>query len=1203
MPTVIREFARAQAGEVGALAAGIFSSGELLTAVRNGSDNLELIVWNPDGSNLSFARGADSGTQAGEIGEVVLAMMGRRCITAVQNANSYLLLIPWAIETDGTISRLEIVDHQAGKVTYLSIAALSEGRAVTPVRNGAGNLLIIPWSLDDSTGQVSRLDNGLAQGGSVAPGSIMVAAGMTVPLEGSVIACAALDDTNFVTAKVNAVGGVELAAWALESDFRPVAWQHADVHPLADYLVMVPLGNPGEERDFVLVYRKITPQGSGKTFSLKKEVVVSIWRASAIRGTVIEVAQAPAEEITSIGVAGGVNAVNGRLLILLSGRDGNNGLINTTFELIVDGDRAANLVLTGKMHDEAFEDIFVTAPVSLAPGQFATTAGFGRGLGLVGYHLSDISATLVRPLAQNTAGKSLAIRLGCLDSDRALIAVKNEASKLEIIGWRIAAAEFALTRAADTSDHQIGAQEVALAVLDRGVVTAIRSDSNRLRLDSWQVSPDLSAITWLHETGTAAGEADLITAAVLIPDLIVTAVRNGSGKLLLIVWRLKTDGTLSRLNHENNQAGEIDQIALAALDSSHVVTAVRNGSGNLQVIGWTIDTNGSVTRWATDGSAGEISAIALVVLDGDGPTRDFITAVRDGSDKLLLIAWRASLDDRTISRLTDSNNQGRDDDAVSDLSLCVARSAPGNRQTIVSAHRRESGNLKLIAWQLLDDASGLPLFIQTGDMTNRADTDVRSTDMCCLENGRFAVAAQLTSKDSDGLWLSTFQLRDAQITRAPASILSLLDNPGPPDFPDNSWARANGTYPADKRYEWQQVESARGEYDDSTLMGASGWVVAPEESGADVPFSHPFGFDWELSIALDEASRGLLSSANARGDEDEGDPNRNGVALADQLGLTAPEGLLGLEWDKGLLPASYRGQVNHGDRIAVLGRWILDNGHDVDGFYRTEIHPPLLIATGSVQQLSDGSEPRTRVLIMSRPYLAGQTYTTNLDTRNDDGVDDDGALLHPLLESHAFNELAKVLTFRSTMIEVYPKIKEKPFRGSHVANFVVSPPQPRPDAFAQLSVSYRFNVRPPCKVTVLPNPESQDSVLVTVELRETGDDGSKYQVPSLHNRREETYSTDELDLLSSGSGSSIALGEHIIEVLAEGLYAWLILRRGLKTDVFAPLPEFDILERNGGVFGIPVQQVVSGEGVISGFDRDCPVTGWIEAFWAEPVIL
>src|SRR5260370_22841591 len=148
MPTVIREFGRASGGEVGVIAAGVFSSGELLTAVRNGSDNLELILWDPDAANRALTRGADSGTQAGEVGEIALAMMGSRCLTAVQNANGYLLLIPWALESDGTLSRLEVADHQAGKASYLTIAPLSETLAVTAVRTRAGNLLLSPWSVD-----------------------------------------------------------------------------------------------------------------------------------------------------------------------------------------------------------------------------------------------------------------------------------------------------------------------------------------------------------------------------------------------------------------------------------------------------------------------------------------------------------------------------------------------------------------------------------------------------------------------------------------------------------------------------------------------------------------------------------------------------------------------------------------------------------------------------------------------------------------------------------------------------------------------------------------------------------------------------------------------------------------------------------------------------------------------------------------------
>src|SRR5262245_13691756 len=103
MPTVIREFARAKAGEVGAIAAGVFSSGELLTAVRNGSDDLQLIVWDPDATDPPLKRWPDSGTQATEVGEIALAMLGSRCLTAVQNADGKLLVIPWELEPDHTI--------------------------------------------------------------------------------------------------------------------------------------------------------------------------------------------------------------------------------------------------------------------------------------------------------------------------------------------------------------------------------------------------------------------------------------------------------------------------------------------------------------------------------------------------------------------------------------------------------------------------------------------------------------------------------------------------------------------------------------------------------------------------------------------------------------------------------------------------------------------------------------------------------------------------------------------------------------------------------------------------------------------------------------------------------------------------------------------------------------------------------------------
>jgi hypothetical protein len=637
------------------------------------------------------------------VGEIALAMMGRRCLTAVQNANGYLLLIPWALEADGTISRLELADHQAGKASYLSIAPLSETLVVTAVRNGAGNLLLIPWSVDATTGHVSRLNKDSAQGGSVSSWDMPQPPNTPAP-EGPLIAIAVIDASNVIIAKVNASRGLELAAWELNADFSVSRWAQLRVDGLTDFLCIAPLGNPGPVRDFVLVHRNTTVVPiSSNEFRTDRECVVTIWRVSKLDQTISQVAEASAGDMAAVGIAAGAISEGGRPMVLLSARLsstqwGDNPLVHTTFQLISDSVSRLALVSTGHLDDSAYKYIFGTAPVSLEPGRFATAIGHDSGLGVVAYNVSDLSATLIRPFAQAIAGDASAIRIKAINSDQAIVALRNGSGKLELIGWQLAAADFAVSRAADTASNPIEAQEVALVVIGQRAVTAIRSASGRLRLDSWDLLADLSSINSLHETGTAAGDADLITATVLEPDLVVTAVRNASGNLLIIVWRLEPDGTLSRLNHENAQAGEVDAISLVTLDAANVITAVRNGSGHLQVIGWHIDTNGSVTRWLTDGHAGDVSAVAVAALSGTGSTRDIITAVRDGSDQLLLIVWRVSADDRTVTRLTDSGDQGHDGEA-SDLSLCVVQSPPSGRQIILSAQRRESGNLHLAAWQ------------------------------------------------------------------------------------------------------------------------------------------------------------------------------------------------------------------------------------------------------------------------------------------------------------------------------------------------------------------------------------------------------------------------------------------------------------------------------------------------------------------------
>src|SRR5437764_300182 len=117
--------------------------------------------------------------------------------------------------------------------------------------------------------------------------------------------------------------------------------------------------------------------------------------------------------------------------------------------------------------DTAYKYIFGTAPVSLEPGRFATAVGHDSGLGVIAYNVSDLSATLVRLFAEATAGDASAIRVRAINSDQAIVALRNGSGKLELIGWQLAARDFAVSRAADTASHPIEAHEVALAVIGR----------------------------------------------------------------------------------------------------------------------------------------------------------------------------------------------------------------------------------------------------------------------------------------------------------------------------------------------------------------------------------------------------------------------------------------------------------------------------------------------------------------------------------------------------------------------------------------------------------------------------------------------------------------------------------------------------------------------------------------------------------------
>jgi hypothetical protein len=428
-------------------------------------------------------------------------------------------------------------------------------------------------------------------------------------------------------------------------------------------------------------------------------------------------------------------------------------------------------------------------------------------------------------------------------------------------------------------------------------------------------------------------------------------------------------------------------------------------------------------------------------------------------------------------------------------------------------------------------------------------------------------------------------------------------------------------------YEWTQV-LAPSEAHDLQLVGATGWMINPHHSNADFPFTHPFldAFsgseedpndippicDWEFHFALDLDPNDphthyqfLLARGNAEAPHFS-ESEKNHLDDATNLNLAVPNGLLGVEIDGGLVPLGFKADAKTGDRVAVFGRWIVDTAHDYAGTFRSEIHPPLLMARARVQPLTATSgQDGTRVVFTSRPYLVSQRYTRDPNEAYHDSAGDDGATL-----SHFAKEFAKVsapIIPLSWQVEAHPKIKNFPFLGSHILHIKVRPPplesggtggRPPPGGLhPHLAVSFQFTVRSGCDVKV--TSSSSDTVDVVISLND-----AHYLPPKLPHRRSKNWSRAQFDKLAKGTGLELlALESGGAALFApfpiDAARAVTILERGIKSDLYDFLPGIDFnVDAQHAVIRTWPSEVPPGAGIVLNNDQPFPIVGWLEAQWA-----
>ncbi len=507
--------------------------------------------------------------------------------------------------------------------------------------------------------------------------------------------------------------------------------------------------------------------------------------------------------------------------------------------------------------------------------------------------------------------------------------------------------------------------------------------------------------------------------------------------------------------------------------------------------------------------------------------------------------------------------------------------------------------------------------------------------------------------------------------------------------------------------EWTQVGAPAEDYD-IDAVAFSGWLLRPHMSTADLPFSHPFGFDWECMVALDPECSSLLALGNRIPDGDDG---QSAVAQAGPLGVTIPAGgLLAVETDGFNVPSALKNFDEHvvpGDRIAVFGRWIVDTGHRVDvtsafqpspggqpplgspspigsgpsghasvgaravvrnlgegiapaaaptigavrdhrgaggaseggvsrprvgapagggvrdhrgaggaaeggvsvsdapkvrdhrgdagrSSFRSEVHPPLVMAVGGTRQEADGTAV-TRILVTSRPYLVSQLFTTDTGSIYDDTAGNDGTFLR-----HMDNEIAKLTGFipESTILEAHPKITSKPFTGRHLVRLTVRPPAAAPSikpvaGSSELNASFQLTHRTGVAIEVTVGQEE-----VSVWIAMNSDD---YISPPLPARHDDWWSKDRLNNLQPGGGDLLTFEEVITGVRApltlDGVITPLVeeyfLSKGVQTDIY-DASDVDVLDRSHAVERARPGTVQAGQGIVADDGQPYPVYGFIE---------
>jgi hypothetical protein len=142
--------ATGQAGAISEVDVALVRAGRIATAVRDGSGDLKVIVWDIGGSGETVTR-RGSGV-AGAIAKVAICSVGLDMVaTAVIDGGGELKVILWRVEPNGDVTRLESATA-GGQITDVAVSFLTRNHLATASRRANGTLRVDVWKVNAEGG-------------------------------------------------------------------------------------------------------------------------------------------------------------------------------------------------------------------------------------------------------------------------------------------------------------------------------------------------------------------------------------------------------------------------------------------------------------------------------------------------------------------------------------------------------------------------------------------------------------------------------------------------------------------------------------------------------------------------------------------------------------------------------------------------------------------------------------------------------------------------------------------------------------------------------------------------------------------------------------------------------------------------------------------------------------------------------------------